>query len=100
MCTYCNKKGHAYLECNEMRRQTLGPLPKTTEQRTQTFVPTLNIRQDEVSICAFLRNHGAAPCLKEDSIARHKKNNERVHECAARSKLSVVTIPYRKKISL
>ena len=97
MCTYCNKKGHSYLQCTEKNRQTAGIVTKTTEQRMHSFVPTLNMRQDDVSMGAFLRINGVIPCLKEDPVARHKKNNELVQECVKRYKLTIVATPYRKK---
>lgn len=97
MCTYCNKKGHSYGACTEKHRQTTGLIPTALEQRTRSFMPTLNMRQDDATVGAFLRVNGIIPCLKEDPAARHKKNNELVQECAKRYKLTVVAAPYKKK---
>lgn len=98
MCTYCNKKGHSYSSCTEKHRQTTGLLPRTTEQRTRSFVPTLNMRQEDASMGAFLRMNNVIPCLKEDPVARRKKNNELVQECATtRYKLTIIATPFKKK---
>jgi hypothetical protein len=55
------------------------------------------MRQNDTSMGAFLRINGVMPSLKDDPVARHKKNSELVQECVKRYKLTIVSTPYRKK---
>jgi hypothetical protein len=90
------------MNCSIAKKKQMGGVrPIVSEQRTHMFPPTLNIRPEDASLGAFLRSNGVLPCMKEDPVARLKKNNELVADCA--KKYGVVVGPYRissKKTSL